>query len=152
MEANKNMTQKALTEPLQKTEQAIKQVKTAEKQINQLTKPTPKIPTQQKPIPQEILILTRGIEEIESILYGVRNQILQLYGPVDYSNISDIELRFTEQQASKLSFQLVGENWIIRPKQYLGEQMFGDIAATVRNLGGEYISAGKDSHFRVKRK
>ena len=116
-----------------------------------LTEPTPqKQKLETKPIPQEILILTRGMEEIEGIIYAMRQQILQLYGPVDYTNISDIELTFTEQQAKQLSFELQGNYWIIHPKQFLGSDTFADIASTVRRIGGEYVSATKDSHAYFK--
>jgi len=41
---------------------------------------------------------------------------------------------------------------IIKPRQFLGSENFAKIASTVRGIGGEYISAGKESHFRVPRK
>ena len=41
---------------------------------------------------------------------------------------------------------------IIKPKQFLGSENFAKIASAVRGMGGEYISAGKDSHFRVPKK
>lgn len=41
---------------------------------------------------------------------------------------------------------------IIKPKQFLGSENFAKIASTVRNMGGEYVSMGKDSHFRVSKK
>jgi hypothetical protein len=41
---------------------------------------------------------------------------------------------------------------IIKPRQFLGSENFAKIASAVRGMGGEYISAGKDSHFRVPKK
>lgn len=105
----------------------------------------------EQPMPKEIKILLNGMEEIEDILYGMRQQISQLYGPVDYSHIEDIELCFPKEQADKLSFEIKGDYWIIKPKAYLGGDLFGKVAENVKDLGGEYVSAGKDSHFRVKR-
>jgi hypothetical protein len=35
---------------------------------------------------------------------------------------------------------------------FLGSENFAKIASAVRGMGGEYISAGKDSHFRVPKK
>jgi len=49
----------------------------------------------------------------------------------------------------RLSFEEKGEYIIIKPKQFLGSENFAKIASAVRGMGGEYISAGKDSHFRV---
>lgn len=37
----------------------------------------------------------------------------------------------------------------IKPKQFLGADNFGKVASVVRGVGGEYVSAGRDSHFRV---
>lgn len=117
---------------------------------NPIPKPTP--PQEQyKPIPRETKILLDAIQDIEGILYATRQQILQLYGPVDYNYISDIELEFTEQQTKLLIFEQKENLWIIKPKYHLEKQDFADIAARVRELGGEYISAGKDSRFQVKR-
>ena len=129
-----------LTQPPQKTEQPTPQTQQTQ----------PKQP-EYKPIPQETKILLEGIEEIEGILYAIREKIWQLYGPRDYSNITDIELKFTTEQANKLHFELNGDHWIIKPKVYLGTELFGEIAQRIRELGGEYISAGKESHFKIKR-
>jgi hypothetical protein len=38
---------------------------------------------------------------------------------------------------------------ILKPKQFLGSDNFSKIAATVRTIGGQYVSAGKNSHFEV---
>lgn len=121
------------------------------------TNPTPK-PTppqeQYKPIPRETKILLDAIQDIEGILYATRQQILQLYGPVEYSHITDIELAFSPDISRKLSFELKDNTWIIRPKIFLGGDLFRRVAETVKEMGGEYISdpQKKDSHFRIKRK
>jgi hypothetical protein len=51
----------------------------------------------------------------------------------------------------RLSFEADSNNmfYIIRTKSFLGSDNFGKIAQVVRGLGGEYVSAGKASHFRV---
>ena len=51
-----------------------------------------------------------------------------------------------------LSFDEKDDYIIIKPKQFLGSENFAKIASAVRGMGGEYISAGKDSHFRVPKK
>lgn len=38
---------------------------------------------------------------------------------------------------------------MVRPAQFLGSDNFSKVAAIVRNLGGQYVSAGKNSHFEV---
>lgn len=122
------------------------------------TKPTPKpAPTTQQqkpnnPMPKETKILCDFLEEIEGAAYHARQALYQQYGPVDYNYITDIELKFTEQQAKQLTFTQQENTWIIKPKYHLEKQTFSDIAKTVRELGGEYISAGADSHFKIKQR
>lgn len=41
---------------------------------------------------------------------------------------------------------------IIKPKAFLGTENFMKLATVVRELGGEYVSAGKESHFKVVHK
>lgn len=67
---------------------------------------------------------------------------------------AEIEIRrqFTVEQEETLSFEDKGDYWLIKPVHFLGSEMFSDIASVVRAVGGEYISAGKDSHFRVLKK
>ncbi|MDI6813890.1 MAG: hypothetical protein QMD10_10165 [Desulfitobacteriaceae bacterium] len=54
-----------------------------------------------------------------------------------------------EDLAGLLSFEEQADAIIIRPKAFLGEKNFAKIAAVVKKHGGEYISAGKESHFRI---
>lgn len=64
----------------------------------------------------------------------------------------DIRMSFPEELETRLSFEEKGEFIIIKPKQFLGSENFAKIASAVRGMGGEYISAGKESHFRVPKK
>jgi hypothetical protein len=66
--------------------------------------------------------------------------------------LDDIRMSFPEELESRLSFEEKNDYIIIKPKQFLGSENFAKIASAVRGMGGEYISAGKDSHFRVPKK
>jgi hypothetical protein len=66
--------------------------------------------------------------------------------------LDDIRMSFPEELESRLGFEEKGDYIIIKPKQFLGSENFAKIASAVRGMGGEYISAGKDSHFRVPKK
>ena len=68
------------------------------------------------------------------------------------SSVNEVRLAFPEDLELLLSFQEKTDHIMVKPKQYLGSENFARIASTVRGLGGEYISAGKDSHFRVPKK
>ncbi len=67
-------------------------------------------------------------------------------------SLDDIRMSFPEELEARLSFEEKGDYIIIKPKQFLGSENFAKIASAVRGMGGEYISAGKDSHFRVPKK
>jgi hypothetical protein len=66
--------------------------------------------------------------------------------------LDDIRMSFPEELEARLSFEEKGDYIVIKPKQFLGSDNFAKIAAASRGMGGEYISAGKDSHFRIPKK
>ena len=56
---------------------------------------------------------------------------------------------FPKELEELLIFEDQGQ-WIkVSPRRFLGSETFARIAAIVRELSGEYVSAGKDSHFKV---
>jgi hypothetical protein len=63
----------------------------------------------------------------------------------------DVRTLFPKDLEDMLLFEEKEEYISIRPRQYLGSDIFAKIASIVRDQGGEYISAGKESHFRVPR-
>jgi len=68
------------------------------------------------------------------------------------NTIDETRTAFPEDLERMLNFEDKGEYIMIKPKQFLGSENFAKIASAVRGLGGEYISAGRDSHFRVYKK
>jgi hypothetical protein len=65
--------------------------------------------------------------------------------------IEDLRTMFPEDLENLLNFEEKDDYIIIKPRQFLGSDNFSKIASVVRQAGGEYISAGKASHFRVPR-
>ncbi|MEM0057661.1 MAG: hypothetical protein QXG58_05780 [Candidatus Bathyarchaeia archaeon] len=63
--------------------------------------------------------------------------------------IEDVKMMFPEDLEGLLNFEDKGEYIKITPRQYLGAENFAKIAQIVRGAGGDYVSAGKDSHFRI---
>lgn len=63
--------------------------------------------------------------------------------------ISAVMNLFPSDLESKLKFSKEGDKIKVAPRQYLGSENFAKIASIVREAGGEYVSAGKDSHFLV---
>ena len=66
--------------------------------------------------------------------------------------VEDIKMMFPEDLENLLSFEEKEDYIMIKPRQFLGSENFAKIASVVRGIGGDYISAGKASHFRVPKK
>jgi hypothetical protein len=63
--------------------------------------------------------------------------------------VEDVRMMFPQELEDLLTFTETEDHIVIKPRQYLGSENFAKIASIIRGAGGEYISAGKDSHFRV---
>jgi len=64
-------------------------------------------------------------------------------------SINEVKQAFSSELAGMLIFEESGTFIIVKPRRFLGSDNFAKIASIVRNLGGEYISAGRNSHFKV---
>jgi hypothetical protein len=67
-------------------------------------------------------------------------------------SITEVQKKFPKELERLLEFKDKTEYIVIKPKQFLGSENFAKIASIARELGGEYISAGRDSHFRVSKR
>ena len=64
-------------------------------------------------------------------------------------DIASVKQAFSSELAGMLLFEETGKFVIVKPRRFLGSDNFAKIASIVRELGGEYISAGRDSHFKI---
>jgi len=99
-------------------------------------------------------ILTDDLREIVESLRVMKSQVT---APTRIERgmrtIDDVQRLFPKDLASMLYFEETSDYIIVRPRQYLGSENFAKIASIIRDqLGGEYVSAGRESHFRVSRK
>ncbi len=104
-------------------------------------------------------ILSSDLKEISNSLRSISGARISPISPEAAEaakrlrTIDDVQRVFPQDLAGMLYFEENEEYVLIRPRQYLGSDNFAKIASIVRDqLGGEYISAGKESHFRVQRK
>ena len=63
--------------------------------------------------------------------------------------VEEVRLLFAKDLEAMLIFEDKGSYIRITPRQFLGSENFAKIASAVRDAGGEYVSAGRDSHFRI---
>lgn len=59
---------------------------------------------------------------------------------------------FPEDLKELLEFIDKGEYWEIKPRKFLGSGNFAKVAHIVREHGGEYYPAGKESHFKIPKR
>jgi hypothetical protein len=122
--------------------------------------------------------LTKRVEELVVILNGIMEDLRQVSAslksiavsqitrpiaapPISYAlpqavekskALEDVRMAFPDDLEDLLSFEEKDDYVIIKPRQFLGSENFSKIASTVRGMGGEYVSAGKASHFRIPKK
>jgi len=71
-------------------------------------------------------------------------------GPSGTLTIDNVQKLFPPDLIDLLYFEDTDEHILVKPRQYLGSDNFRRVAIIVRDqLGGEYVSAGRDSHFRI---
>lgn len=68
-----------------------------------------------------------------------------------WSNVELAKKMFPAKYLPHMSFQLEPDKMIISILKYMDKEDFAKIAGIVRDAGGEYVSAGKNSHFELPR-
>jgi len=66
-------------------------------------------------------------------------------------DITDVKQAFSPELAGMLLFEQSGKFIIVKPRRFLGSDNFAKIASVVREIGGEYVSAGRNSHFKISK-
>jgi len=116
-------------------------------------------------IDELLVVLNRVSEDLRAVSTSIKavvapqatQQAAQIPAQVSHEApagkpLEDVRMAFPEDLEHMLSFEDKGEYIMVKPKQFLGSENFAKIASAVRGMGGEYISAGRDSHFRVYKK
>ncbi|MEM1550405.1 MAG: hypothetical protein QXX56_02800 [Candidatus Bathyarchaeia archaeon] len=106
-------------------------------------------------------IISGDLEEISRILKAyVKSNIEEDHfalisgasQPLRKRSIEDVQRFFPKDLLGLLLFEETEHYIIIKPRQYLGSENFIRVASIVREqLSGEYVSQGKESHFKVPR-
>ncbi len=108
--------------------------------------------------------LMKRIEDLIVVLEGLAKDLHELVttlkavgppiapAPPRMYGLEDVRMMFPEDLRLLLDFEEAKDHLLIRPRHYLGSENFAKIASIVRSAGGEYVSAGRESHFRVPRK
>ncbi|MEM1589560.1 MAG: hypothetical protein QXZ68_06590 [Candidatus Bathyarchaeia archaeon] len=63
--------------------------------------------------------------------------------------IEDVKKAIPEDLLPLLRIEDSTDYFIITPRQFLGSENFARVMDSIKPLHGEYVSAGKESHFRI---
>jgi len=96
-------------------------------------------------------LVSRDLSDISKELKAVGVPEAVPTPPEGLRTTEDVRVLFPKDLGEMLTFEESGEYIVVKPRQFLGSENFAKIASIIREAGGEYISAGKASHFRVPR-
>jgi len=113
-------------------------------------------------IDELLVVLSKISEDLRAVTNSIKNSVAPQgaqpapQAPAQVTRetpatkqLDDVRTAFPEDLEHMLAFEDKGNYIMVKPKQFLGSENFAKIASAVRGMGGEYISAGRDSHFRV---
>jgi len=96
--------------------------------------------------------LTEVTKSIKTVIESKAVPIPIVPGSGKKRDIKNVKQSFSPELSSMLLFEETEKFIIVKPKRFLGSVNFAKIATIVQDIGGEYISAGKNSHFKLSKK
>jgi hypothetical protein len=118
--------------------------------LEKLSKRVDEILTVLNKISEDVEGLSKSIKLALGVNVGRSSTLTPIIKSSDKGKtINEIRIAFPKELEKLLEFKEKTDYIIIKPRQFLGSENFAKIASIARELGGEYISAGRDSHFRV---
>lgn len=89
-------------------------------------------------------------EGLDRLVYAL-NEYLGELPPPGEEGLQKVRALFPKELQELLSFDQTKTHFVVKPRQYLGSDKFAQIAAICREADGEYISQGKNSHFKIQK-
>lgn len=89
--------------------------------------------------------LNETIRLCENVLANLK-EMRETHAPV---TLDAVKNAFPQGLVEDLAFSESETHITVKTKEYLGKENFSKAAAIVRGFGGEYVSAGRDSHFKI---
>jgi len=96
-------------------------------------------------------MISRDLAEVSTALKAMGGPAAAAL-PERMGTMEDVRGLFPPDLEDMLEFEETEEYVKIRPRRYLGTENFAKIASIVREAGGEYVSAGRESHFRLPKR
>lgn len=102
-------------------------------------------------VDDDLLRLVIALRDACTMIVEAVNAYLENKAPPEVK-IEQVQALFPEDLRTLLSFKDKGDCIVAMPKAYLGAENFAKIAEIVRKHGGDYVSKGKESHFKIPKK
>jgi len=101
----------------------------------------------------ELLVITIGTNGVHvGVFTPAPEKSMPIPNKDNIKSLEEAKSFFPGELVELLSFEDSPEKIIVKPRKFLGSDNFAKIAAVIRDLHGEYVSAGKDSHFVIPKK
>ncbi len=82
-------------------------------------------------------------------LIKIREAINSLLAKICPKSLEEVKTSIPQECKELITYEENQKYYILKPKAFLGSENFGKILNAIRGFGGEYVSAGKNSHFRI---
>ena len=109
-----------------------------------------------------LVVLNRVAEDLGQVSGSLKSLAISKISPpgntiapiksevhVKETSMEDVKMMFPEDLENMLSFEEKEDYVKVKPRQFLGSDNFAKIASIIREMDGDYVSAGKQSHFRI---
>lgn len=89
-------------------------------------------------------------DDLKQTFIKVKAHVFQLHKEkLNLEIIQKVKERFLDKWVERIDFSHQENFIIVKTKQYLNTDDFEELRAIIKDFGGEYVSAGKDSHFKI---
>jgi len=89
-------------------------------------------------------------DDLKQTFNKVKTHVFQLHKEkLNLEIIQKVKERFLDKWVERIDFSHQENFIIVKTKQYLNTDDFEELRAIIKDFGGEYVSAGKDSHFKI---
>ena len=133
-----------------KAKQLIKQIQDALLELDSIINAEPNT---SQPVPSQQVPKALQAAQKDQFNQPQTQQPPQPQSPQDslpaLRTVEDVRMLFSEELDALLSFEEKPDYVVVKPKQFLGSSNFAEVLGIIRNAKGEYVSAGRDSHFRI---
>jgi len=95
------------------------------------------------------VISVNGIDIVITVKPTTSIEEEPLFAPAPVKHLLESIMSELEEYREDIEIREEADKIIVKLKGYLGREKFAAIASIIKGLGGEYISAGKESRFII---